>query len=83
MAWEPPSRVLLAWQITPSFTYDPDLITELDIRFTAKGSGTRVEVEHRLDSYGAAAEDMFKTAGGQDYLRASHKRLPEHLIATI
>jgi uncharacterized protein YndB with AHSA1/START domain len=23
LAWEPPSRVLLAWQITPSFSYDP------------------------------------------------------------
>jgi uncharacterized protein YndB with AHSA1/START domain len=60
LAWEPPSRVLLAWQITPSFSYDPDLVTELDVRFTAEGSGTRVELEHRLDGYGAAAEDMFK-----------------------
>jgi len=49
LAWEPPSRVLLAWQITPSFSYDPDLATELDVRFTAQGNGTRVELEHRLD----------------------------------
>jgi uncharacterized protein YndB with AHSA1/START domain len=60
LAWEPPSRVLLAWQITPSFSYDPDLVTELDVRFTAEGRGTRVELEHRLDGYGAAAEQMFQ-----------------------
>jgi len=59
LAWEPPSRLLLAWQITPSFSYDPDLVTELDVRFIAEGSGTRVELEHRLDGYGAAAEGMF------------------------
>jgi uncharacterized protein YndB with AHSA1/START domain len=60
LAWEPPLRLVLAWQITPSFSYDPDLVTELDVRFIAEGSGTRVELEHRLDGYGAAAEDMFK-----------------------
>jgi len=64
LAWEPPSRVLLAWQITPSFTYDPDLMTELDVRFIAKGNGTRVELEHRLDGYGAAAEEMFNIFDG-------------------
>jgi uncharacterized protein YndB with AHSA1/START domain len=64
LAWEPPYRLLLAWQITPSFSYDPDLVTELDVRFIAEGSGTRVTLEHRLDGYGAGAEDMFKIFDG-------------------
>lgn len=60
LAWEPPSRLMLAWQITPDFRYDPDIVTELDIRFTSEGEGTRVSLEHRLDGYGAAAADMFQ-----------------------
>ena len=64
LAWEPPSRLLLAWQITRSFSYDPDLVTELDVRFIAEGSGTRVKLEHRLEGYGAAAEDVFKVFDG-------------------
>lgn len=60
LAWEPPSRIKLAWQITPDFRFDPDLVTELDIRFTREGDETRVSLEHRLDGYGAAAADMFQ-----------------------
>jgi len=64
LSWEPPSRLLLAWQITPSFSYDPDLVTEVEVRFIAEASGTRVELEHRLDGYDTAAEDMFKVFDG-------------------
>jgi hypothetical protein len=46
--------------LTPLRQAVPNLVTELDVRFIAEGSGTRVEVEHRLDGYGAAAEDMLK-----------------------
>lgn len=48
LAWEPPSRLLLAWQINADFKYDPSLLTEVEIRFTPAGSGTLVELEHRL-----------------------------------
>lgn len=60
LAWEPPVRLLLAWQITPQWTFDPALVTEVEIRFIADGQGTLVELEHRVDGYGPAAEDMFK-----------------------
>jgi uncharacterized protein YndB with AHSA1/START domain len=48
LAWEPPSRLLLAWQINADFKYDPTLMTEVEIRFTPAASGTLVELEHRL-----------------------------------
>jgi uncharacterized protein YndB with AHSA1/START domain len=48
LAWEPPARLLLAWQINGEFKYDPTLITEVEVRFTPADSGTLVELEHRL-----------------------------------
>jgi uncharacterized protein YndB with AHSA1/START domain len=48
LAWEPPSRLLLAWQINADFKYDPGLLTEVEICFTPAGRGTLVELEHRL-----------------------------------
>jgi uncharacterized protein YndB with AHSA1/START domain len=48
LAWEPPARLLLAWQIGADWKYDPDLITEVEVRFTpVEGGATRVDLEHR------------------------------------
>lgn len=59
LAWEPPARVLLAWQISGQWQFDPNLVTEVEIRFTPDGSGTKVELEHRhLERLGDAAEAM-------------------------
>jgi uncharacterized protein YndB with AHSA1/START domain len=41
--WQPPTRLLLAWK--PNATPLPP--TELEVRFTADGNGTLVELEHR------------------------------------
>ena len=57
LAWEPPRRVLLAWQIDGDWKYDPSFVTELEVRFTPEADGTRVDLEHRnLDRYGDKAE---------------------------
>ena len=60
IAFEPPSRLVLAWQINENWQFDPDLVTEVEINFIAEGpERTRVEVEHRnLDRLGAAAEQL-------------------------
>ena len=57
LAWEPPQRILLAWRLNGGFTFDPSLLTEVDVRFTAHGDGeTRVDFEHRgLERFGAGA----------------------------
>lgn len=65
---EPPSRIVLRWQISSSWGFDPTVDTEVDVRFFAEGDHTRVELEHRkLEAYGDAAEQMrsaFDTKGG-------------------
>lgn len=64
LAWEPPSRLVLAWQITAQWQYDPELITEVEVRFSPDGAGTLVELEHRLAGYGEAAEQMRQVFDG-------------------
>jgi uncharacterized protein YndB with AHSA1/START domain len=43
LAWEPPHRLVVAWNVG-NRRPEP---TELEVRFLAEGSGTRVELEHR------------------------------------
>ena len=59
LAWEPPHRVLLCWQINPDWQFDPNLFTEVEVKFIAEGERlTRVELEHRhLERMGARAEE--------------------------
>jgi uncharacterized damage-inducible protein DinB/uncharacterized protein YndB with AHSA1/START domain len=55
-AWEPPNRFVIAWQIDPSWQFDPDLshAGEVEIRFTSEAGGmTRVDLDHRhLERHG-------------------------------
>jgi uncharacterized protein YndB with AHSA1/START domain len=63
--WEPPSRLILIWQLTPEFRFDADLITEVEVTFTPDGDGTVVDLEHRdLERMGDQAEAMAETVGG-------------------
>ena len=68
LVWEPPDRVLLSWEISAEWQHDPDLHTELEVRFTAEGDDrTRVELEHRgLDAYAEQAEQMRTILGSDD-----------------
>jgi hypothetical protein len=68
LVWEPTSLLVLSWDINADWKYDPELKTELEVRFIADGSRrTRVELEHRrLDRFGARREEMrriFDTEG--------------------
>jgi uncharacterized protein YndB with AHSA1/START domain len=62
LAWEPPHRLVIAWQIGGDWKYEPDLAksSEVEIRFTAEPDGrTLVSLEHRhLDRAGASAGAM-------------------------
>lgn len=52
--WEPPHRLVLAWQVNP----DTPAPTEIEVRFTPEGDGTRVDFEHRgFEVLGKEAEE--------------------------
>jgi uncharacterized protein YndB with AHSA1/START domain len=60
LAWDPPRRLLLAWQLNAGFKYDPALLTEVEVTFTVLGPKlTRVDFEHRdLERFGEAADRL-------------------------
>lgn len=60
LAFEPPTRLLLAWQIDGNWKYDPDLVTEVEVTFTPVGKDTtRVDLEHRnLERFGDKIEPV-------------------------
>ena len=62
LSWEPPNRLLLAWQITADWQFDAAFVTEVEVTFTALSANqTRVELEHRdLERFGARAPDLRK-----------------------
>lgn len=77
LAYEPPSRVVISWDISPRWQVetDPDRTSEVEVRFVAEGADrTRVELEHRhLDRHGdgweAAREGVDSEGGWPLYLR--------------
>jgi hypothetical protein len=61
LAWEPPARLALAWQLTREFRYDPDFETTVEVTFTADGDYTEVLFEHRdLERYGEMTPEQFQ-----------------------
>src|ERR671914_961799 len=60
LAYEPPHRVVLSWDISPQWQIEPDLAktSEVEVRFVAEApERTRVELEHRnLDRHGEGWE---------------------------
>jgi uncharacterized protein YndB with AHSA1/START domain len=65
LVWEPPNRLVLAWQLSAQWQYDASLLTEVEVRFTSEGEITRVDLEHRnLERFGADAEKVHGMVGG-------------------
>lgn len=65
LVWDPYGRLVLAWQISAEFKYDPSLTTEVELTFTPVGERqTRVELEHRnLERFGDKAGQVAGQVG--------------------
>lgn len=62
LAWEPPHRLLLDWHIGEAHG------TEVEVRFSPDGPGSRVELEHRGFGEGTTRENY---GGGWEVVLAS------------
>jgi uncharacterized protein YndB with AHSA1/START domain len=69
LAYEPPNRVVISWDINPRWQIETDLekTSEVEVRFISETpERTRVEVEHRnLDRHGEGWEGVREGVGGE------------------
>jgi uncharacterized protein YndB with AHSA1/START domain len=65
LAWDPPHRLMLAWQLTREFEYDPNFETTIEVTFEERGPITVVRFEHRdLERMGEGAVETFEAMDG-------------------
>jgi hypothetical protein len=38
LVWNPPAKLVLAWQINAEWQYDPSLVREVEVNFIEEGS---------------------------------------------
>ena len=65
LVWDPPARLLLAWQLNAEWAFDPELVTEVEVLFAPDGNdGTHVSLEHRhLERLGDRADALREQIG--------------------
>jgi len=84
IAWQPPEALVLAWQINAEWQFDPELLTEVEVRFIAEGADTtRIVLEHRyLERMGRKAAEVrnaVDSPGGWGAILEPFKRRVEGL----
>ena len=69
LAYEPPNRVVISWDISPQWQIETDLekTSEVEVRFISEApERTRVELEHRnLDRHGFGWESVREGVGNE------------------
>jgi uncharacterized protein YndB with AHSA1/START domain len=63
----PPERIVLAWHLSPEWSFDPDpaKATEVEVTFAAEENQTRVTLEHRgFEVHGEAGAAMRESVSG-------------------
>ncbi|MBR1120888.1 SRPBCC family protein [Bradyrhizobium lablabi] len=83
LAFEPPNRVLLSWDISPRWQIeiDPDNTSEWEVRFIAESPNrTRLELEHRhLERHGQGWEGVRDGVEGDQGWPLYLKRFAERI----
>jgi uncharacterized protein YndB with AHSA1/START domain len=82
LVWNPPRQLVLAWQITAEWQYDPNFLTEVEVNFIEQGPNlTSVTLEHRnIEKFGAQAQEIwsaFDSDGGWTGLLKSFAAIAE------
>ena len=68
LEFQPPTRLVLTWQLNAQFSYDPDPAhaSEVEVLFTEANGQTRVDFEHRyLERLGAVADELAKSVSSE------------------
>jgi uncharacterized protein YndB with AHSA1/START domain len=70
LSWDPPHRLVFAWQVSPEYQYEPELAksSEVEVSFTSVADGiTEVKLEHRgFDRHGAGHEGVRAMVDAED-----------------
>jgi uncharacterized protein YndB with AHSA1/START domain len=85
LAYQPPGRILLSWQIDGEWKYDcdPARASEVEVTFTAAGPGqTRVQLEHRhFERHGADGQVVHDRVNGAKGWSALLRRYADQAAA--
>ncbi|MGH2714035.1 MAG: SRPBCC family protein [Thermoleophilaceae bacterium] len=85
LAYEPPTRVVISWDIDPRWQIEtnPEKTSEVEVQFVPEETGrTRVELEHRnLDRHGEGWEQTRDSVGGEGGWPGCLRRFAERLAA--
>ncbi len=85
LAYEPPTRFVISWDIALSWQIetDPAKTSEVEVRFLAEGPDrTRVELEHRhLERHGQGWEQMRAAVSSEQGWAHGLRRFADHISA--
>jgi uncharacterized protein YndB with AHSA1/START domain len=87
LAYEPPDRVVISWDISPQWQLETDLAktSEVEVRFTSvTPKHTRVELEHRnLERHGDGWENVREGVAGDGGWPLYLQRYAEQLAKSV
>jgi uncharacterized protein YndB with AHSA1/START domain len=85
LAYEPPERVVISWDINPQWQIEADVekTSEVEVRFFSEDQQrTRVDLEHRnLDRHGEGWEQTRESVAGEGGWPGCLRRYAERIAA--